>query len=304
MMKTSDICVTVLRGGPSSEREISLVSGAAVADACRGLGYQTVEADISPDDLGAIAIKTDVVFPVLHGQFGEDGQLQELLEKRQLRYVGSDSTASRLSMNKDATKRVWCQHGLPTAPWTIVDKNSETNLDDIVLPVVVKPCCEGSSVGVAVCCTKNDIHDAVARLLPVYEKLIVEQRLIGPELTVGILEDKPLPIIHIKPSTGFYDFHAKYDRNDTLYILEPEIDDATYRRVQQLAVLAYQSLGCRDYGRVDFIVDETLGPQLLEINTIPGFTSHSLLPKAAQHAGINFDRLVDTLIQAAFARTY
>ena len=296
------IYVTVLGGGQSSEREISLASGAAVAYACCRLGYQVYEADIAPDDARALRVKSDVVFPVLHGHFGEDGQLQELLEQLQLCYVGSDSSASRLAMDKDAAKRIWQQAGLPTAPWRTFEQPIPPHPDGIHFPVVIKPTGEGSSIGISFCETENELREAVSRLVPVYGKVIAERRLTGKELTVGILGDAPLPVVQIKPAVEFYDYAAKYDRNDTQYLLEPEVDADIYRQVQQIALQAFQSLGCRDYGRVDLIVDEILGPQLLEINTIPGFTSHSLLPKAAAHAGINFDQLVDTLIQMALFR--
>ena len=298
----ADIRVTVLRGGTSSERGVSLASGAAVADASRRLGYQVYEADISSNDLTALDIESDVIFPVLHGWFGEDGQLQELLEQRQLCYVGSDVAASRRAMDKDVAKRIWQQAGLPTAPWKTIEQPLPSHLDIVRFPVVVKPACEGSSIGVSFCGTKIELQETIARLVPTYGKVIVEQHLTGSELTVGILGDVPLPVVQIKPAVRFYDYEAKYNRNDTQYLLEPEIDVTIYRQVQQIALEAFHLLGCRDYGRIDLIVDETLGTQLLEINTIPGFTSHSLLPKAAKHAGIGFDQLVDTLIQRAIFR--
>jgi len=298
----NDIRITVLRGGSSSERAVSLLGGAAVADACHRLGYRVFEADISPDDLTVLDMEADVIFPVLHGHFGEDGQLQTLLEQRQKRYVGSDSVSSRLAMDKDAAKQIWQQAGLPTVPWRTFEQRTPPHLDGVRFPVVVKPACEGSSIGVTFCESEEELREVVARFAPMYGKVIAEQRLTGPELTVGILGDEPLPIIQIKSAAGFYDYAAKYDRDDTQYLLEPEIDTTIYRQVQQIALKAFQSLGCRDYGRVDLIVDETLGPQLLEINTIPGFTSHSLLPKAAQHAGIEFDMLVARLVKMAFFR--
>ena len=304
LIPCADIRVTVLRGGPSSERDVSLASGVAVANACRRLGYQVQEADIQPDDLTALDMESDVVFPVLHGPFGEDGQLQALLEQRQKRYVGSDSASSRLAMDKDAAKLVWQQAGLPTVPWRTFEQQTPLHFDGVRFPVVVKPACEGSSIGVTFCKTENELREVVTRLMSMYGKVVVERQLTGPELTVGILGDEPLPIIQIKSAVNFYDYAAKYDRDDTQYLLEPEIDTKTYRSVQQIALQAFQSLGCRDYGRVDLIVDDTLGPQLLEINTIPGFTSHSLLPKAAKHIGIDFDALVAKLIQMALFRSH
>ena len=297
--------ITVLRGGPSSERDVSLVSGAAVADACRRLGYVVWESDVTPDNLAALDRECDLVFPVLHGPFGEDGQLQSLLEKRSLRYVGSDSHASRLAMDKAMSKHAWRQAGLPTAPWqavTSVEEFSSSHRDAANAEVVVKPACEGSSIGVFLCDTHDKLQQVVSELVPKFGKVIIEKRLIGPELTVGILGDTPLPVVQIKPAAGFYDYEAKYNRDDTEYLLQPTIDTATYAEVQRIALKAFQVLRCRDYGRIDLIVDEILGPQLLEINTIPGFTSHSILPKAAQHAGIEFDQLVETLVEMGLQR--
>jgi D-alanine-D-alanine ligase len=296
--------ITVLRGGPSSERAVSLVSGAAVATACRRLGYQVLESDITPTDLTALDHETDVVFPVLHGAFGEDGQLQAILEERGLSYVGSDAKSSRIAISKDASKRVWQQAGLPTAAWVTADSadNLATRIAGLAFPVFVKPVAEGSSVGVRMCETVESLHDAVGDLTRGHGQVMIERRLVGPELTIGILGDRVLPVIQVKPVDKFYDYEAKYERDDTTYLLEPEIDGDTYRTVQEIALKAFQSLGCRDFGRVDVIVDETAGPQLLEINTIPGFTPHSLMPKAAAYAGIGFDQLVEQLITMALRR--
>lgn len=302
MSKT--ISVTVLRGGPSSEREVSLESGAAVADACRRLGYCVFESDIGPDHLGALDHQADVIFPVLHGTFGEDGQLQAILEKRGLAYVGCDAAASRLAMDKNATKEVWRRAGLPTAPWTTVDSPALPLAMpcDLRPPVVVKPVAEGSSIGVYLCDTIEALEKAVAEGVPAHGVLLVEKRLCGPELTVGVLGETAMPIIQIKPADGFFDFQAKYQRNDTAFLFDTDLDEETYRRVQDLAIQAFRASGCRDFSRIDFIVDCELGPQLLEVNTIPGFTGHSLMPKAAAKAGIPFDSLVERLVEMALRR--
>jgi D-alanine-D-alanine ligase len=295
--------VTVLRGGPSAEREVSLASGAAVAAACRRLGCAVTEADIAPDNLSALEIAADVVFPVLHGEFGEDGQLQAILESRGLPYVGCDSTASRLAIDKDASKQMWRSVGLPTAPWVCVDRETEIAAVNYPgPPAVLKPLCEGSSIGTVLCHTLSELHGEARAAVSKYGRVLVEKQLMGPELTVGILEDRSLPVIEIKPAPGFYDYEAKYRRDDTQYLFEPGIDAETYSLVQETALKAFQALGCRDYGRVDFIVDRHDGVQLLEINTIPGFTDHSLLPKAAAKVGIGFDELVAQLLGLARRR--
>lgn len=295
--------VTVLRGGPSAEREVSLASGAAAANACRRLGHDVTEADIRPEDLSALEIPADVVFPVLHGEFGEDGQLQAILEQRGLPYVGSDSTASRLAIDKEKSKRTWQSVGLPTAEWTCIDEaGGMAAVNDLGPPAVLKPLCEGSSIGVVFCETLDQLHTELEKTVSKYGRVMLERRLSGPELTVGILEIRALPIIEIQPALGFYDYEAKYGRDDTQYVFEPKIDADTYSAVQETAVKAFQALGCRDYGRVDCIVDRRYGVQLLEVNTIPGFTDHSLLPKAASNVGIGFDALVARLLELAYQR--
>ncbi len=283
---------------------MSLVSGAAVAAACGRLGYQVIEADVMPDDLSALENDVDLVFPVLHGRFGEDGELQAILEERGLPFVGSGAAASRHAMDKDATKRTWQQAGLPTAPWATVDSAQSLTMPFTAFepPVIVKPVADGSSIGIDICETMESLHDAVAQVSQTGDRVLIEKCLVGPEVTVGILGDTPLPIIQIKPAKGFYDYDAKYNREDTAYLFDPEFDGDTYRQVQEIAIQAFRALGCRDYGRVDLIVDEATGPQLLEINTIPGFTPHSLLPKSAAHEGIEFDQLVSRLVLSALDR--
>jgi len=191
----SGLRVTVLRGGPSAERDVSLTSGAAVANACRRLGCTVTEADVSPQDLSALDVPADVVFPVLHGEFGEDGQLQAILEHRRLRYVGSDAAASRLAMDKDASKETWQSEGLPTAPWICVDETDDPVAVDFPgPPAVLKPLREGSSIGVRFCATLDELREEVRRSVAEYGKVLVEKQLDGPELTVGVLEDQALPV--------------------------------------------------------------------------------------------------------------
>lgn len=274
-----------------------------MASACRRLGCLVTEADVAPDDLSALEIPADVVFPVLHGRFGEDGQLQAILEQRGLPYVGSDSAASRLAINKDASKRKWQSAGLPTAPWTCIDETTDiTAVDHPGPPAVLKPLCEGSSIGTVFCSTLDALHAEVRKAVAKYGKVLLEKRIIGPELTVGILAGRALPVIEIRPALGFFNYEAKYHRDDTDITFEPDIDADTYAAVQEAALKAFEALGCRDYGRVDCMVDRQDGVQLLEVNTIPGFTDHSLLPKAAARVGIGFDELVARLLDLAHRR--
>jgi D-alanine-D-alanine ligase len=292
--------VTVLRGGPSEEREVSLASGAAVAEACRRIGHTVTEADIAPEDTSALNIPADVVFPVLHGTFGEDGRLQAMLEKRGLRFVGSDSRASALAMNKPEAKRIWHAAGLPTAPWVCVDaENLGQQGGRLQPPVVIKPAAQGSSIGVFFASTAQEMALRLAESVRRWKKVLVETRLVGRELTVGIVAGQPLPIIEIKTAVEFYDYQAKYARNDTEYVLDVDLPARDCREIQVIALRAFQAIGCRHYGRVDLIFDDRLGPQLLEVNTIPGFTDHSLLPKAAERVGMTFDALVGKLLSLA-----
>jgi D-alanine-D-alanine ligase len=292
----------VLCGGPSAEREVSLVSGRAVTAAVRALGHAVIEADVTPDDLSALDLPADIIFPVLHGRFGEDGHLQEILEQRGLTFVGNGSEASRLGIDKDATKRKWHAAGLPTAPWAVVARADWPAPDGLEPPFVVKPLTEGSSIGLSLCDSVESLKSVLPQAVSDFGCVMVEHRLEGPELTVGVLGRAPLPVIQVRPAAGVYDYAAKYQRSDTDYLLDPGLDPATYQTVQQLAVKAFDALGCRDLARIDLILDRSTGPQLLEINTLPGFTDHSLLPKAAAHAGIPFDRLVEMLLDMAWAR--
>ena len=295
--------VTVLRGGPSAEREVSLASGEAVGGACRRLGCIVHEADITPEDLSALDIPADIVFPVLHGEFGEDGQLQAILESRGLHYIGSDSVASRLAMDKDASKRRWTDTGLATPPWVCLDRDSDiAAVQYPEPPVVIKPLREGSSIGIVFCDTLDQLHIEVQRAVSEYGKILVEKQLDGPELTVGVLEAEALPIIEIRSAIKFYDYEAKYQRDDTEYVFDLDVDTNTYSSIQRTAAAAFEAIGCRDYGRVDCILDRKDGVQLLELNTIPGFTDHSLLPKAAAKIGIGFDALVGRLLTLALER--
>jgi D-alanine-D-alanine ligase len=279
-----------------------MVGGRAVAAAIRTLGHVVTEADITPDDLSALDRPVDIVFPVLHGRFGEDGHLQGILEQRGLAFVGSGSEASRIGIDKDATKRRWQAAGLPTAPWAVVDSGAGSVPDELEPPFVVKPLTEGSSIGVRLCDTAESLRSMLPQAISDFGRVLVERRLEGPELTVGILGHDPLPVIQVRPAAGFYDYAAKYQRDDTDYLLDPDLDRTTYRAVQELAVKAFEALGCRDLARIDFILDRRSGPQLLEINTLPGFTDHSLLPKAAAHVGIAFPRLVEMLLEMAWGR--
>jgi D-alanine-D-alanine ligase len=294
--------VTVLYGGPSAEREVSLVSGRAVANGLREAGHAVNEVDVRPETLDeALSKAADVVFPVLHGTWGEDGQLQAILEQRGMRFVGSGSAASRLGMDKAATKLAWAKADLPTPPYELVTKANPVTA--IAAPCAVKAVDSGSSVDVYICATQPDADRALKALLDKYGQALVEQFISGPELTVGLLEEKALAPIRIVPKTRFFDFEAKYKRNDTEHRFDTGLPAALVEKCQRLAERGNAVVGARDLARIDIMIDEkTQQPYMLEINTLPGFTPKSLLPEAAGHAGISFSQLVDRLVRRAANR--
>ena len=294
--------VTVLYGGPSAEREVSLVSGKAVAAGLREAGHHVAEIDVRPETLdAALSKQADVVFPVLHGTWGEDGQLQAILEQRHIRFVGSGAASSKLGMDKAATKLVWEKAGLPTPPYELVTKANP--ITTINAPCAVKAVDSGSSVDVYICQKQADADKALKTLLGKYGRALVEQFIKGPELTVGLLEEKALAPIRIVPKVEFFDYEAKYKRNDTEHRFDTGLPADLVQKCQRLAEKGNAIVGARDLARVDIMIDEkSHEPYMLEINTLPGFTPKSLLPEAAAHAGIKFPQLVDRLVKRAAAR--
>jgi D-alanine-D-alanine ligase len=294
--------VTVLYGGPSAEREVSLVSGKAVIDGLKSMGHDVYGSDVSPSDLSGLDHPADVIFPVLHGQFGESGELQEILEQRQLAFVGSGSKASRLGMDKVVTKRAWEAAGLPTPPYEVLTRE-QPKLQKIKAPCAVKAFDSGSSIDVFICKTDDAAREAIDNVLAKHGKVLVEQFIKGPELTVGLLEEKPLAPIRIVPKREFFDYDAKYKASDTEHRFELGLSAEVVKRCQELARQANDVIGAKDLARIDIMIDEqTQQPYLLEINTLPGFTPKSLLPEAAAHGGIPFGPLVDRLVMRAHAR--
>jgi D-alanine-D-alanine ligase len=294
--------ITVLYGGPSAEREVSLVSGKAVAQGLRDAGHMVNGVDVRPETLeAALAQPADVVFPVLHGTWGEDGQLQAVLEARGVRFVGSGSAASRLGMDKAATKLAWEKADLPTPAYELVTRANPVSA--VRAPCAVKAVDSGSSVDVYICQNQADADKALKTLLEKHGRALVEQFIKGPELTVGLLEEKALAPIRIVAKVEFFDYEAKYKRNDTEHRFDTGLPAPLVERCKRLVEKANAVVGARDLARVDVMIDEkSQEPYLLEINTLPGFTSKSLLPEAAGHAGIPFAQLVDRLVKRAAAR--
>jgi len=302
--------ITVLMGGPSNERGISLLSGAAVADALERRGHKVCRADIHPTDTTALERQgIDVVFIALHGEFGESGDVQELCENARLSYTGSGPRASQMAMDKAATKQAAKRIGVPTPDWMIVEEFHEPAqiaewLPQLGMPVVIKPVDGGSSVDIVIARTREQREQILDALLDKYGRIMLERYVKGRELTVGILGDQALPVLETLPDGEFYDYRAKYaDDADTTYTFDHGLDAKTVEALQADALATHRVLGCRDMGRVDFLLDENGVGWMLETNTIPGFTSHSLLPKAAARSGIGFDELCDRIARMAAART-
>jgi D-alanine-D-alanine ligase len=295
--------VVVLSGGPGMEREVSLNSGQAVHAALKRLGHEVTVRDIGPDDLSALDLPNDFVFIALHGEFGEDGVLQAELDARGLRYCGSDAAASRIAMNKVEAKRRFVRAGIPTPQFEVIDPtNLNYALADIRLPAVIKPVASGSSVDTSIVRTSQALDAAAHLVVDRYGEALVEQYINGFEFTVGILGDVALPVCEIRTNREFYDYQAKYIDDDTQYVFDLDYPTELLANVQRLSLAAHRALHCRVFSRVDCMVDRnTLEPFILEANTIPGFTSHSLLPKAAARIGVSFDQLCQKIIELSCA---
>jgi D-alanine-D-alanine ligase len=243
------------------------------------------------------------VFIALHGEFGEDGTVQAELDARRIPYCGSGAAASRLAMDKAASKRRLERADVPTPPYAVFDRtNRPTPCLEPGPPVVVKPVASGSSVDTCIARDRDHARRAIGAVVDKYGAALMERYVSGPELTVGILGDRALPVCEIRTKREFYDYQAKYLDDDTQYLFDLELPPALLTHVQQLGLAAHRALGCRAFSRVDVMVDaKTLRPYVLEVNTIPGFTSHSLLPKAAQRVGISFEQLVQRIIELSMA---
>jgi D-alanine-D-alanine ligase len=296
--------VLVLGGGPDAEREVSLNSSKGVADALRAserckVEYRIIDR-ISLDELKQLP--GDVIFPVLHGAFGEGGPLQDLMEQDGRPYVGCRPQAARLAMDKMASKLYAARAGIPTAEATVF--NISDAACPLPFPVVLKPIHDGSSVGLHIVkCDKCWAKARPAVVADIQSKpgraYLIERFIPGKELTVGLLDGKPLPIIHIQPAEGPYDYDAKYKRSDTRYHVDPDLPAALKQQVQAYAEKLGRAIGVRHVSRVDFLLDSENRAWLLEINTMPGFTATSLVPKAARHIGLEMPDLCAKLVEMA-----
>jgi D-alanine-D-alanine ligase len=294
--------VAVLLGGKSAEREVSLKSGAMVLEALRGQGVDAHPFDPAERGLDAlIAERFQRVFIALHGRFGEDGTIQGILEWLGIPYTGSGVLASALAMDKVRTKRLWSAEGLPTPPYRVL--GGDTDLKAVAkrlgVPLMVKPAAEGSSVGMSKVRAAADLKKAYA-LAVNYDPVVIAEKFIeGVELTVGILGEQVLPIIKLETPRDFYDYEAKYVADDTRYLIPSGLAARKESEVQALCLKAYRSLGCRGWGRVDLMLNRQGRPYLLEVNTSPGMTDHSLVPMAARAVGMSYPELCRRILEAA-----
>jgi D-alanine-D-alanine ligase len=299
--------VGVLLGGKSGERDISLMSGKGVLDALISKGVNAHAFDPGQQAITELAAqKFDRVFIALHGRYGEDGTMQGFLEQMNLPYTGSGVLASALAIDKQATKRLWSSFDLATPRFAMLNTNSDWQkiIQDLGLPIIVKPAREGSSLGLSKVTKAEDLPAAYALAAKLDRDVMAEQCIIGEELTCPIVGDgenaRALPVIRIVAPDSNYDYHNKYFSDDTKYLCPTGLDLALEAKVQELALSAYRALGCKGWGRADVMIDQkTNQPYLLEMNTAPGMTGHSLVPMAAKAAGVEYADLVLWLLSKA-----
>jgi D-alanine-D-alanine ligase len=293
--------ITVMLGGPGAEREVSLRTGSAAAAALRSLGHAVHELD--PKNGGwVLPPDTDVVFLALHGTYGEDGTVQRELDQLGVPYTGCDAESSRIAFDKVLTKQSCLEASVPTARFVVLNSANAPFPADFVPPLVVKPVRQGSSVGLQFVNRKEDWQSALAESLKFDSEVVVEEKIVGRETTVGILDDQPLPVVEVRPKTGGYDYKNKYTPGFTEYFCPAEFDAATTLRIQEAALGAFKAIGGRDYSRVDVMVRPDGSPVVLEVNTLPGMTETSLLPKAAAAAGLNYAQLCQRMVDLALRR--
>lgn len=289
--------IGVLMGGTSAEREVSLRSGNSIFNALKGLGYDVKAIDVGKDICQRLKRqKIDIAFLALHGGTGEDGSIQGLLEVMAIPYTGSGVLASALAMDKLASKIMFSYHGIPVPPF---EATPALCLPKIKMPWVIKPSSEGSSIGVSIVKNKNKLKDALKTALSFKGMALIEKYIEGKEVHIGILNGRVLGGVEVRPSLEFYSYEAKYTKGMTDYIIPPTLDKSTYKRVKELALSAHQALGCQGATRVDLIAALKGTVYVLEVNTIPGMTETSLLPKIASHAGLTFPSLVEKILKGA-----
>ena len=298
--------IAVLMGGPGSERDVSLATGRGVSKALRSLGLEVVEIDVR-DEKFTLPDDVDLAFITIHGTFGEDGQVQRILEDREkVAYTGEGVEGSELAFDKIRSKERFRERGVTTPQWETIEAGGRPRME---LPIVIKPPRQGSTVGVYIVKKPEELESAMVDAAKFDQELLIEKFIPGRELTIGILGDQALPILEIIPKGGFYDFTNKYPflnpqaGGSAEHICPAKIDAKRTKEIQELALGAFRALGLQVYGRVDILLPETGGPTVLEVNTIPGMTEVSLLPDAAAAAGITYVDLCARIIELSRART-
>jgi len=290
--------IAVLMGGPGSEREVSLATGKGVAKALRSLGAEVIEIDVRNEDF-ELPNDVDLAFITIHGTFGEDGQIQKILERRGIAYTGEGVTTSEIAFDKIRTKERFREHGVTTPPWEVIHAGERPT---IPLPIVVKTPRQGSTVGVVIVKNENELESAINEASKYDRELLIEEFVSGRELTIGVLGDQALPILEIIPKGGFYDFNNKYPflnpqaGGGAEHVCPANIDAKKTKEIQELALRAFRAAGLQVYARVDAILSENGQPFILEINNIPGMTETSLLPEAAAAVGIGYADLCARII--------
>jgi D-alanine-D-alanine ligase len=296
--------IGVMMGGLSREREISLRTGKAILKALLERGYHASSIDVGQDIAETLVKeKIEMAFIALHGRFGEDGTIQGMLELMRIPYTGSGVLASALALNKIMAKKVFFCENIPTPTYEVflreeIEKKMP-KATSIPIPLIIKPAREGSTIGVSIVREEGELGSALMEAGKYDEEILVEEFMKGKEITVGILEDIPLPVIEIAPKSGFYDFRSKYTRGETDYIIPARISREKYLYAQEISLKAFRVLGCSGCGRVDLMTDENENPFVIDVNTMPGMTETSLLPKAASYAGISFEDLVERILLRA-----
>lgn len=291
-------------GGTSSERDISIRSGLAIYQALQELGYNSALIDVGKDIFNILKKeKIKFAFLALHGGMGENGAIQGLLEVMGIPYTGSGILASAIAMDKEVSKKVFLYHGLPVAPFVVIHKKTKIKLQmptvDFPLPWVVKPAAEGSSIGVSIVKEEGRLMPAIEKVFSFDERVLIEKFIEGKEVHIGILGDRVLGGVEVRPSLEFYNYEAKYTSGLTEYIIPPELDEAVYERTKNTALDAHMAVGCSGASRVDLRIDKDGTPYVLEVNTLPGMTTTSLLPKIAQSSGLSFKDLIEEIIRLA-----
>jgi D-alanine-D-alanine ligase len=303
--------IGVLMGGPSSEREISLKSGHAVFDALAQLGLDVVGIDITTDNPEEnthliSSHNINCAFVALHGRFGEDGGIQKVLDDLNLAYTGSGVRASQLAMDKISSRKIFQDTGLAVPGYRVLEKATyaaEREVDNnLIFPLVVKPATHGSSIGLTIVDRQEGLEGALDLAFSYDDRVVLEDYIHGREITVGVLDEEPLPVIEIVPKKRFFDYEAKYKTGMTDYVVPAPLEGAIARSAQDSALAAHKSLGCFGCSRADMILSRENIPFVLEVNTIPGLTTNSLLPKAAKEVGIDFGQLCLKLVSLAYEK--